>query len=188
MYCIAPERVLAPQSTPVSLAEAKQHLRVDHSEEDDLINGLIEAATSYLDGYQGVLGRCLITQRWQQDFEGCARKLELSLPASSVVQVTYDSDVVLSSKYVLTNSPMRTNVLLKQGESWGSGSESLYPIRVTYECGYGSPADVPSSLKAAMLLLIGNWYINREQAVYKNVADLPHGVQALLNPYRVYIS
>lgn len=42
-------------------------------------------------------------------------------------------------------------------------------------------------VKAAMLLLIGHWYANRESvAVGQTVAEVPFAVEALLQPYRIY--
>ncbi|HFS7074846.1 TPA: head-tail connector protein, partial [Enterobacter hormaechei] len=42
-------------------------------------------------------------------------------------------------------------------------------------------------VKAAMLLLIGHWYANRESvAIGQTVAEVPLAVEALLQPYRIY--
>ncbi|MFZ5338746.1 head-tail connector protein [Enterobacter asburiae] len=54
-------------------------------------------------------------------------------------------------------------------------------------------ADDPDSIllnddvKAAMLLLVGHWYANRETvSVGQTVAEVPFAVEALLQPYRIY--
>ena len=61
-----PVLVTPPAETPVSRTEAKAHLRVDGTGDDDLIDGLIDAAVAHLDGYTGILGRCMVTQTWRQ--------------------------------------------------------------------------------------------------------------------------
>lgn len=57
--------VTGPATPPVSLEEAKLHLRVDTADDDTLIEGLIDAAVAHLDGYSGVLGRAMIAQTWE---------------------------------------------------------------------------------------------------------------------------
>ncbi|MDM8794975.1 head-tail connector protein, partial [Klebsiella pneumoniae] len=56
--------------------------------------------------------------------------------------------------------------------------------------GYAEDADsiLPGGdVKAAMLLLIGHWYANRETvSVGQTVAEVPFAVEALLQPYRIY--
>src|SRR5690606_10673336 len=68
-----PVRVTPPAIQPVTLAEAKLHLRVDHDDEDALISNLIQAATGHLDGWTGILGHCLVEQVWRQDHDRFAR-------------------------------------------------------------------------------------------------------------------
>ena len=49
------------------------------------------------------------------------------------------------------------------------------------------PILLNNDVKAAMLLLIGHWYANRESvAVGQTVAEVPLAVEALLQPYRIY--
>jgi uncharacterized phiE125 gp8 family phage protein len=64
-----PVLVTPPVAAPVSLAEAKAHLRVDFDDEDALISGLIDAATQHLDGWSGVLGRALMPQTWEMSLD-----------------------------------------------------------------------------------------------------------------------
>lgn len=66
-------RTVAPAEMPVTLAQVKDHLRVMHSDHDGMIDSMIMGGTEYLDGWTGILGRCLVTQTWEQDrVEGAA--------------------------------------------------------------------------------------------------------------------
>jgi len=57
------ELVDAPLKKPISLNEVKDQLRVEHTDEDLLINRLINVAIAYTD-VKGVLGQAMITQKW----------------------------------------------------------------------------------------------------------------------------
>lgn len=76
-----------PALRPVSLAEAKAHLRVDFSDDDTLISALIDAATAHIDGYTGILARALVTQTWRQDFCDWPGDRVLRLPLAPVASV-----------------------------------------------------------------------------------------------------
>lgn len=58
-------RVTPPAAPVVSLLDMKEHLRVLHDDEDILIQSLTDAAVSWLDGWDGVLGRCIMPQTWR---------------------------------------------------------------------------------------------------------------------------
>ena len=60
--------VAAPAAMPVTLADAKAHLRVTSDAEDDMITGLIAAATHYL---ERDTGQALIDQQWRAWFDVC---------------------------------------------------------------------------------------------------------------------
>jgi uncharacterized phage protein (predicted DNA packaging) len=46
--------------------------------------------------------------------------------------------------------------------------------------------DIPSPLKQAMLLLIGNFYANRESVAYTNMVKVPYSYQYLIDLYKNY--
>lgn len=210
-----PVLVTPPAILPVSLAEAKLHLRVepDVTLEDTLITGLIGAATSYLDGWTGILGRCLVEQTIRQDFDGFASCLTLPLgPVIEIVSVTVGGDTIDPSAYsIKVDAGGRSRVEFDSVSASGATS-------ITYKAGYatipevpevpavepgagdppdppGSPAvpaipaksTVPDAVKVAILLFVGAWYENREEtAIGVSVAGLPASVatDALLAPYR----
>lgn len=61
------KRIAPPTAQVVTLREMKEHLRVLHDDEDLMIQSLTDAAVSWMDGWDGVLGRCIMPQTWQID-------------------------------------------------------------------------------------------------------------------------
>lgn len=186
-----PTRTSAPATTPVSLAEAKEHLSIEstESEWDDLLTRLIEAATAHFDGYSGTLGQCLITQTWRQDFDGVAKTLRLPLLAASVSSVKYtDGDgaenTVTASDYQLLHDDIGSYVRFDDDYSTPSDLAEVKAVAVTYTAGFGDAAsDVPQAIRHAILLLVAHWFRNREAAGDAG-APIPMGVDALVAPYR----
>lgn len=185
-----PVLVTAPSTTTVTTAEAKAHLRVDHSTEDTLIGSLVQAATDHLDGYSGILGRCLVTQTWRQDFDSFERTMRLPLLAAGITSAIYVDDnaaetTITSTNYELQADDLGSFVRFIDDYAFPSGLAETRALRVTFTAGYGAASAVPASIKAAILLLVGHWYFNREAVVVGIApAELPMAVTALLAPYR----
>ncbi|MEM6847594.1 MAG: head-tail connector protein, partial [Pseudomonadota bacterium] len=97
-----------PAVLPLTLAEAKDHLRVAHSDEDTLITRLIETATQHVDGLDGILGRACITQTWTLTLDAFPSVIILPLPpCQSVAAITYidtngASQTLAVSRYQVT--------------------------------------------------------------------------------------
>ena len=187
---IAPSLITGPTEPPVSLAEAKAHLRVDFTDDDTLISALIDAATAHVDGYTGILARALVTQTWRQDFCDWPgdRVLRLPLaPVASVESVKYfdaanvETTVAESGNYALLEDARGPYIKFTSDFA----APALYDerddrIRVTFVAGYGDPSDVPAAIRAAVLLIVGDLYKNRDAGeTAPNAA-----ATALLTPYR----
>jgi uncharacterized phiE125 gp8 family phage protein len=187
---LAPVRTVAPAALPVSLVDAKAHLRVIGAAEDVTIEGLIATATEHLDGWSGILGRALVTQSWRQDFGSFDGKMRLALkPAASVTSITYfdGSNVqqtLPGSVYQLFTDARGPYVALQPDQSWPGAHGRDDAVSVTYVA--GSPAsEVPAPIRHAILLMVGHFYENREAIVVGTISgDLPLGVDRLLAPYR----
>lgn len=191
----APVRIQAPQSMPVSLEEAKRHLRIEPEAtlEDGLISGLIAAATGHLDGWTGILGRCLVEQEWRQDFDGFSQCLPLPLgPVMSITSVTWRnaagqiSTVASTAHSLRTDAGGRSHCRFRDDFSFPVDLYQVAAVSVSYRAGW-ELADVPAEIKQAILLLVGAWYENREEtAIGVSVASLPNSVavNALIAPYR----
>lgn len=185
------QRTSAPAVAPVSLVDAKLHLRVDNTAEDDLITALIEAAVSHLDA-QGVLGRAVITQSWAQWVGQSPGNVRLLVgPFQSLTSVEYyDADNALQTA-TLSEFETRLDgdfviVKPKSGFAWPGAYSRDDAIKITYVAGYGDAgSDVPQSIRQAILLLVGHWYENRTAVSEASLKEVPLAVDALIGIERV---
>lgn len=187
-----PVLVTAPTVDLLTLKEAKNHCRVDTSDDDEFIDGLIASVTSYLDGYAGVLGRALLQQTWKMEHANFSA--DLCIPLGNVLSVDavkyYDTNntqqTASASLYELVLEPGSAEVCLKYGQSWPVAYMRRDAIEVTWKAGYGTTAaSVPSAIRHAALLLLGHWYNNRGAATDTPFSELPMGVAASLAPHRI---
>ena len=184
--------VTAPAMEPVTLIEAKLHLRVDHDTENTLINGYIELARLEV---EKITRRALITQTWDLWMDAFPDDDELKLPKPPLQSITsikyYDVNNVeatmSSSDYFVDMKSTPGRVGLASGKSWpGTALRDLSGVVIRFVAGYGSlNTDVPRNQRLAMMLLIGHYYENRE-ASSQSVFQLPMGVEALLSDDRVW--
>lgn len=182
--------VTAPAETPVTLAEACAHLRVAEGDDDATVNALIAAATAHLDGYAGILGRCLVTQTWAMTMDTLPRdgfRLPL-VPVASVASITYvDADGVSQTLAADQRALSGDRVVPAYGVTWPTPRAQTDAVTVTFIAGYGAAADVPAAIRQALLLLVGHWYDQRSAVNVGNiVTPMPLAVEALLAPYRVH--
>lgn len=177
-----PVRVTPPADLPVTLQEAKDHTTVDFADDDFLVENLIMAATDHLDGYGGILGRCLVSQEWRQDFAGWDPIFRLPFPDVSAASIEYtDADgnpqTVTPSDYRLIESTRGSLI-----QFLGRFSRPVHEgnISVVFTAGYGEPCDVPWDIKAAICMLVAHWYEQRAAASSEAQKPVPYAVDALL--------
>lgn len=185
--------VTAPADTPISLAEAKAHLRVDVSSDDDYITALIAAAVSLVDGHEGMLGGlAMFTQTWTLNvFKSQNGMVRLPMyPVQSVSGISYydadDADQTDTvSNYYLHAFSDKAWLVPKDGFAWPSTSYRPDALRITFVAGYGVAADVPEDLKLALKFLVAHWYANREPVTLGLApSNLPLSVETLLGRYK----
>lgn len=187
---LAPVLVTPPATAVVTTTEAKQWLRVDFTDDDTLVDGMITAAVATLEGRHGLLGRCLVEQTWRQDFDGWGEDGELRLPffgVSAVVVKYFDSDnveqTVSSSLYELLEDEQGSYVSFLSDFSEPAVYARSDAVRITMTCGFGAATAVPEPIKVAIKMLVAHWYSRREAAGDAQ-SETPMGVMHILAPYR----
>lgn len=207
-------RTTPPASEPISLSEAKAHVRVSISDDDALITNLITATRMICEEFTG---RALITQGWRlwlDTFpgdrlawwdgtrEGAASKLTVRrfiliprapLQSISAVNVYADDDssVVFSpTLYFVDSNAEPGRLALRNNASWPVPQRVSNGISVDFTAGYGVASAVPQALKQGMLAHIAQLYEHRGEGLRLNgdalsVKALPDIVQALYQPFRV---
>src|SRR5262245_38074134 len=161
---MAPLKLITPPTTwPITLAEAKQHLRVDHDDEDEEIQWAIEGATEYIDGKEGYLGRALMVQTWELTLDAFPiREIKIPLPPLiDVVNVFYDDAggiaTILDPAGYSVDNVSEPGWIVPVG-SWPTPFDGINSVRIRYRAGYVdnsvSPAvgRLPSDIRSALLL------------------------------------
>jgi uncharacterized phiE125 gp8 family phage protein len=187
-----------PEVEPLTLTELKSHLRVDFNDEDTMLSGYITAARELV---ESECSRALITQTIElglDDFPILDDRIRL--PRGNLQQIinfTYtdsgqvDHAMTSGTDYILNQYAEPAEVVLPWNQIWPAVVLSTAaPVRIQFTCGYGDdPGTVPVQAKQAMLMLIGDWYTNREDVVIGRTstvaAKLPNGVDRLLTNLRL---
>ena len=174
--------VTPPADSVVSLGEAKRHLRVDHDDDDDVIQLYIGAVVSHLDGPSGWLRRALAPQEWAETFPALTLVQPLGLaPVMGVTGVTYRNPdgvtvVVDPGDY----SVIGGTIVYREGFQAPDVATAPDPVTITYESGYD---EVPGAIRSAVLLMVADLYANREAKVASSQVANP-SARMLLDPYR----
>lgn len=180
-----------PALEPVTVAEAKAHLRLDGTAEDALIQSLITTARLHI---ESALGLSLMTQTWAWFLDRWFRRPRISLPLRPVQSIESiriwsqdgSSQLISPSQFFLDGqgTPARI-VWLGTGEP-PEPSRDVNGIQISLTTGFGSNAgDVPATVRHAILLLVAHWYENREPVeIGSAINAIPPMVTELLAPHR----
>lgn len=198
--------VTPPAAEPISLAEAKAHLRVTFVEDDVLIAALAAAAR---EACEGEIDRSFIATGWRLGLDrfpwpenpvrsfdprvferplvGSASPIRVPVGRlASVQSITYlDSEGVrqtLDPSAYTVEAGDAGRIVPAYGTSWPTHRVHPGSVLIDFTAGYGPAAtDVPASVRAAILLTLGNLYENRESIVIgQTPVILPMGVAWLL--------
>src|SRR5262245_11010801 len=178
--------ITAPAVLPLTLTEVKQHLRVDYTEADDLITAYIEAATSYVQGEFSYTGRALVTQTWQLVIDHFpVHEIKIPLPPlQSITSIEYDGTdglpIILATDQYAVDDSSEPAWIVPTTAGWPTAVlNAINAVRIEFIAGYPATSDsppdlranIPASIKQALLLLIGQFHEHREENVVGLIAN-----------------
>jgi len=185
-------QVVTPASTyPVSLIEAKLHLKVDITTDDALITNLIVAATQVSEEYTNRFFIDTVVNQTSTSFNGLNELFKSKVRSVTHVKY-YDSDNAqqtwANTNYVVNNEFEPCQINLVVDGTLPSIAQRVDAVECRYTVGYGAASDVPDVIKQAILLTLGNWYANRQSVVIGRIStELPQSAKWLLDTYKVQV-
>jgi uncharacterized phiE125 gp8 family phage protein len=180
--------ITPPLVEPVTLEDARLHLKVDTSDDDALITRLITAARARAEWHTG---RALNTQWWILWLDCWPQRgvIDIPLPplqsvASITIYAPDDSASMLDpATYQVDAVSAPARLTLKSTVSRSDNLREIDAVAVAFTAGYGDVSDdIPAGFRAAILELIAFLYEHRGEAP----AELPIDVLALLSPFRLF--
>ncbi len=183
--------ITAPALEPVTLADAKAHLRLDTDDDDTLLTAAIVAARVHV---EALTRRCLIEQGWRVYLDRWPRKRIVKLspaPLISVDAVTvYDANgdptVVDADDYEVDAVAVPGRLVLS-GNAPVVVGKAVNGIEIDVTAGFGpSSIEVPAPLRQAIMMLTAHWYEHRGAVGHDMAGAVPPlGFDALIAPYRI---
>lgn len=179
---------------PLTTTEAKLFLRVDSSDDNDLIDALVKAARQKVENDTNL---ALTTQTWSLSLDvaptGGAPIVVPIAPLATVTSITQyaaddTSSVVSTDVYRVDTASKPGRIVLQENQSWPSGLRPQTALVVVFTAGHGATsASVPAALVTAVRLLVAHWYANREAVAIGgvNAVNVPLAYDALVAPYKV---
>jgi uncharacterized phiE125 gp8 family phage protein len=154
-----------PTVEPVSVAELKEHARIDHGHEDARLASLITTARLMV---EKDTRRKLCTQTVILSLDYLPSYLVPDiLPIQSISGITYyDANNTLQTLAAATYEAdlYAEPILIRPafGQTWPTTYDRFGAVLVTMVAGYGAASAVPEDAKQAILLLASHWVENRE--------------------------
>lgn len=191
---------------PVSLAEAKAHLKIDSSDEDTYLTALIKTCRKEAETFTG---RAFITQTWVKTLDEFPRSCDSPTrytqetqrysrgiilleraPIQSISSISYVDDngatqPLDSSLYQLeTGSDYTARLQPAYGQDWPSTRFQMESVTVTYLAGFGSlAANVPEEIRHAILTYMH--FLNEQRGSDKEDLPMPAVTRNLLSPFKI---
>lgn len=189
----------------ISIDAARQWLREDSDDQNEVITDLINAAEEYvvgatsralletifcdtLDAFPAI---CTVSPHLPRESISTLSIYLMRSPLLSVDSIKYlDTDgqlqTLAADKYVVDSLTEPGRIHPAIGETWPATAELPASVRVFYTAGYLQTDEIPTQMIQAMRLLIGHWYEHREAVITGTISrEIELAVRNLLEQVAV---
>jgi uncharacterized phiE125 gp8 family phage protein len=184
----------APTVEPVTVSEAKDHLRITTNDEDSLIADLVISCREVA---EGVTRRAILTQTWDYYLQQFPPNTEVVLPFGNLQSVTSvkwkatdgtETTLTSGTDYLVElNGEGHGKIVLPYGSIWPPGPMyTSNAITIRFVCGWTTAFLVPYRIKAAIKMLVAEMYENRGESVLGQTVVKNDTVDNLLATYRMW--
>lgn len=179
----------AATAEPLTLAEAREHIQVTHTDDDNYITALIKAARAVVEAYTG---RALISRTVDVDFDANEAQNPIELPLGKLQSITsfvyYDTEgnstsVTTGDYYIAATNPGR---LVAKNSGWNV-QRNWKAVTIRYVVGYGTTAStIPDDIRHGLKIILHDlWENGASDAKMGDAYPIPNLAKLLLAPYRL---
>jgi len=182
--------IVQPESEPVTLEQAKMHLRVTGNDEDTYITALIKVARRMCEHDANL---SFLTQERQISLDRFpCREFEILNGPVQSIEITYvdtngDTQVLAEgTDYTidLVSNPARVRAV----SAWPSTKSQLNAVTISAVCGWTNDGHdtLPEEIPQAILMQVATLFEGRQDEVQGATAQVNMNSRVLLDSVRVY--
>lgn len=188
----------APTANPITDDEAKEQIRVEHTDDDTHIGLLVDAATKKI---EETLGKQLVRATYNLYLDrfptGRNRIIFPINPVSAITSITYEDEDSASQTWTdgdngfqktIAGNDIRATVAPAPDESYpATEANRLRAVNILFNAGYsdseGNVASIPENYKHALKMYVALLYDYREPVISGTIiSPVPDTIMALLGP------
>ncbi len=177
-----------PANEPITLADAKNHCRIDVSTDDAAVTSMIVAAREMV---ENDTGRRIVTQTWDMYLDRfpigfrdmrCPWGPWQSISSIKYIDLSGTQQTWGSTHYGLDSTSFEPRIYLQWADIYPVPRPIQNAIVIRHVSGYTSP---PESLKHAIRVLVAHWYDQaRSMSSGLEIKSVPKAYESLIAPYR----
>lgn len=180
-------RIQRPAFPFVTIDEAKRQCGIDESDatNDSMLNALIPVAQNYIESRAAVT---LTPTKWRGRFTHWYNQTDIAIPIPNPpllyhatdfpVTIGLDGGHFVDPLYILEDTlsiPGTVRVM-----QWPADAPYDARASISWWAGYQTLAEIPAEFRHAGLMLVANWFENREATSETTQLPVPYAVDALL--------